>query len=469
MISDTGYEEGERVDVRLTVNTVERVDDTVAYRAWGRTFDGQNVVVTVFADNRPDRDLEKGKAYALEGVEAEPAANADFGVMTKYDTRVHLLDDEETTQSTDVVEATRGHEIVDGGLNTISLSVENIEPADGSRNVDYWAWCQDTYGGTVIVTVFDDDDLGTELTAGEQYRFEAVRGETWEDGTPGVTPTRSTVVVPLDANDEAEIDETQDAVEEPTALMIDAVERDEPTYQSSELGRVGGRFKLLSTALPRGTPVALSALVPTIPLAASLLAPDLPLIVDVGLLVSAFLLAGVVSYYTQHRPNSKLRLRREQKHAKVFLEILQQDYFDTVDSEEPVRANVMTRDGHADGAGLSVFSSTGEYDSSERTMAYDPVRGEGPWGRAFRDEKQVVFDAETNPQGGADFTSTQEKIVECRSSLSVPIYSESGPQRKAIGVLTLDSEAGIDEVGFDTEPVKELAYRYSRLIGEVVE
>jgi len=83
-------------------------------------------------------------------------------------------------------------EIVSEETTDIILTVKKITTKDNS--VAYYATCEDADGARVMVTVFENNLPDIKLKEGKRYRFSSVKGERWEDGTPGICIGPKTIV-----------------------------------------------------------------------------------------------------------------------------------------------------------------------------------------------------------------------------------------------------------------------------------
>lgn len=471
VIPRANIEHGDLLDVVMAVESIDVVDETVAYYAWGRDDNGRRIVLTVFDDQRPEIELVEGESYQIDGAKVEDPEEvrngrlgaADYALVLHSTTEVRSADPD---RSEVVVE--RAPEIDDGEKLTIDLSVSEVEQPEGHDEVHQWAWCRDTKDRTVIVTVFENNRPETPLEVGKQYRLRSVVGKAWDDGTPGVYLNRTSTVQLLSEPAATAVEESSEPVEQQTELMIDAIERDEPTYEPSDSDVFGPVFGRLPAVFRGRLSIVVAGAIPATALAASLASLDLQLPIVLVLTLTVGSLAAAHHYGTRYVPTRRFMVREKRKHVQAFLEMLQQDYFDAVDATAPVRVNVMTLDGLSSQEGLSIYSYSGDYSGQETKVAYEPPY-DGPWGKAYGECERVVHDRVDVDSPGFRFTEDQETVQSFRSSMSVPIYSGQGPNRVAIGVLTIDSEAGIGETQFDDPEVRKLLTRYRRLVGDVLE
>lgn len=453
MIAGAEFEEGDRIDVTLSVDEREPKSGKRAYVARGTDSAGRRVAVTVFENNLPPVELAPDSTYELVSVEAEePWGNdpADYGVTYERNSTVQTETDRERDGRYRSVAAAPLGDRID-----VDLDVRNVELSDRD-SVAYWATCDDPAGDTVMLTVFENNQPGAYLQEGDSYRFRDVEVERWDDGTLGVKFMPASSLEPLTDT------ESTNASEEPAELMINAIEADEQRRTTSRSRGFLSEVQRWIDDLPDGAIAFFSGFIVVLPVLLTTYANRLTPI-EAGIVLSGVFLLGVLVNYARYRPDEKLRHRRKRKHVRVFLKALQQDYFEVVDTDTPVRANVMTKAGSS----LSVFSYAGEYAEKELDLSYSVEEREGPWGRAFSDGAPKNYDRELDRTNS--FSSAQQDIVTFQSCLSVPIRSQSGRKRDVIAVLTVDSDSGLDETQFDTEEVERLVTEYADLIGEVLE
>lgn len=453
MFPGAEFEEGDRIDLTLSVDERRSKSGKRAYVALGTDSEDREVAVTVFENNQPAVSLEEGGTYQLSSVEAEQpwgAEPADYGVTYEHDSTVRrATDSEPDSRYLSVASAPLGDRI------TVDLDVRNVEMTDRDR-VAYWATCDDPAGDTVMVTVFENNQPGAYLQEGDSYRFHDVEVERWNDGKLAVKFVPSSSLEPLSDTESA------NASEEPAELMINAIDADEQRRATSEDRGAFGDVLRWIDGLSHVTIAFFSGFVVVLPVVLTTYADRLSPIAAGGILSGMFLL-GVLVNYARYRPDEKLRQRRKRKHVELFLNALQQDYFEIVDTDAAIRANVMTKTGSA----LSVVSHAGEYAASELDLSYSVGKREGPWGEAFSDGAPKTHDRELDRTDS--FSPAQHDVVSFRSCLSVPVRPQSGRRRDVIGVLTVDSDSGLEETQFDAEEVERLVTEYADLIGEVLE
>ncbi|HEU4458254.1 MAG TPA: GAF domain-containing protein [Methylibium sp.] len=167
-------------------------------------------------------------------------------------------------------------------------------------------------------------------------------------------------------------------------------------------------------------------------------------------------------------PSAPERARKAQGIAENYLAALLAQYYEYVQQLDPaqqpsVRVNVMLltrwfklrsflRMHYA--ATLPVLA----YNNEERIVEWK--KGEGVCGWAWQHRMTGLYDAE---RSGFDTAAKRRNPVQraatqgLKSALSEPIWFES----RIVGVLNLDSDAGLDQSRFDHATVRQLARTYA--------
>jgi len=353
------------------------------------------------------------------------------------------------------VEAT--HEITEGERYDIDLQIDTID-RNPTEKVAYYAWCTDAGGETVILTVFEDNRPEINLTESVWYGFEDLKGERWDDGTPGVVFRPNSSVT---HRDEQSVDETTNDWSKAEELMIDAISlSDDDPYGS------GGW-----TGLPQWSVVPISGAVTGLAVGASFFAETLSPIESGLVILVGVGFAMVSTYFTQYTQLSSIQRGQERKHAEAILEMLKQDYFELTQSDAQIRASVMKpKKGtpFINPNQISIFASSGEHKQSELNLTYNLSGPQGPWCRAYVNDGIETYD--TNDKRGSlyDLAPQQEEIISIRSGLSIPITDRNGRSRQTKAVLNLESTDSLEESGFDEEEIQSVIYRYTELLSGVV-
>ncbi len=416
-------QDDEYLDIELTIQNIEYADGKVAYRAWCKDPVDNTVILTVFGDNEPEIALQAGETYLFNDVQGDNWQE-DPGVMYRTQSTVtHVTDgdggspesgsSEERKQTNASREASSAHhgqaeseevedvpstnadDIVEEEDVDIILTVETIENVENS-SVSYRAWSLDQNGDTVIVTVFENNRPSITFEEDHTYLLRDVQGERWDDGTPGVVYRHNSSARRFDdESDQAGTEESMagsthekpsDSSESGSDSSSSSPEEVEPEQKQEELiidaVRQGPNDSASSRSrsVPPSTGVVVSAGVTGVAIFSSLFATSIGTLGKAGVLIAGSGIAAAGTYVSSFEPSSKLRQRRKEKHARLFLKILLQDYLTLVDKKGAVRANIMVPDGSYFNSKkqLSILAVAGEYDESELDEDYDLANREGP-------------------------------------------------------------------------------------------
>lgn len=453
----------ENVNIEVEVENIQSGDDPVAYYVTSKGPNGDQIMITIFESDRPKEAIQEGKRYKIESGVGELWDGKTPAIKTTSSTKINKISNtnqedkngkpSKNASLNNEPEDTVGNKIFNGKVVNIVLKIRDIYYKENST-VDFVAWGRDTYGEKVAVTIFEDDQLSTQLTEGEWYEFQNVRSERWEDGTPGILLTsRSQIILKEKDPDPKENEHSKSPI-------IDKVlnEPQTPTarrwYEKPFFG------------------VAISGLATSIAIIASLFAPDIGIIGSAAFVLLGGIFSFGAAYVSYYRPSTKIRQKREKIHIRLLLELLLLDYRKEINKSVDIKANVMKSNGSLlsrTSSKLSMYSYTDGYDQSEIELEYDIGQKEGSACRAYVYEEITVYDTEQQQEPAADLTAQQRALTEQVSSiLSIPITVKSGHNNRVIGVLNLDSESTVEKTKFNSKEIQSLAIRYSDLISDVL-
>ncbi|HMB50808.1 MAG TPA: hypothetical protein VKM69_09115 [Natronoarchaeum rubrum] len=116
---------------------------------------------------------------------------------------------------------------------------------------------------------------------------------------------------------------------------------------------------------------------------------------------------------------------------------------------------------------LTFEETYGTYNEAELEQEY--VLGTGCAGTALKNDNPTYYDSQEKDGLSKSLSHTQQEITShVNSILSVPIYPDSDPSRRPIGVLSIDSPENISETKLDEEPARRLTMKYAGAVGDVV-
>lgn len=233
--------------------------------------------------------------------------------------------------------------------------------------------------------------------------------------------------------------------------------------------------------IPPGWAVALDGGITAIAVGVSLYVPNLnqnfigqvPVPVGVALIVVAFLVSSSVSYATQYQTTIRVREDTQRTVLDVALEQLLSKYRDEIANCD-LRANVMVVNKRWQlgipprrKRYLEFEEIHGGYNEAELEQEYSA--GAGCAGTALKNDNPTYYDSQQKDGLSRSLSHTQQEITShVNSILSIPIYPDSDPSRRPIGVLSIDSTENISSTKLDEEQARRLIMKYAGVIGDVI-
>lgn len=233
--------------------------------------------------------------------------------------------------------------------------------------------------------------------------------------------------------------------------------------------------------IPPGWAVILDGVITAIAVGVSLyiqnpsqnLVGQVPVPIGIVLVVVAFLISSLVSYATQYQATMRVREDTQRTILDIALEQLLSKYRNEITDCE-LRANVMVVDKRWQigipprrKRYLEFAETYGGYNEAELEQEY--VSGAGCSGTALENNNPTYYDSQQKDGLSRSLSHTQQEITShVNSILSVPIYPDSDPSRRPIGVLSVDSSENISSTKLDEEQAQRLIMKYAGVIGDVV-
>ncbi|WP_135825433.1 hypothetical protein [Halorussus ruber] len=198
-----------------------------------------------------------------------------------------------------------------------------------------------------------------------------------------------------------------------------------------------------------------------------------PVPIGVTLVVVAFLISSLVSYATQYQATMRVQEDTQRTILDIALEQLLSKYRDEI-ADCDLRANVMLVNHRWEFAipphrkrYLNFQETHGGYSEAELEQEYPS--GAGCAGTALENDNPTYYDSQQRDGLSRSLSHTQQEITShVNSILSVPIYPDSDPSRRPIGVLSIDSSGNISDTKLDEEQAQRLMMKYAGVIGDVV-